>query len=91
MSVRVRRMMQKIVIPKDTPMLKSIRAPGLRLTFDNPTKPGGSEFEISVMEAQVLATVLLVDFVDDAFMKVIEVDVALPTDEVISEPAPADG
>ena len=91
MPIRVRRMMQKVALPEDMQFPMTLRAPGLRFTSDNPTKPGGREFELSMIEAQVVATLIKdVAYVGDPFKKVFEVDedAVLPTDEVVTGGSP---
>ena len=90
MSIRVRRLMQKVRFPKDVKIPTAIRAPGLRFTSDNPTGEDKNEFELSLLEAQVLMTRVAVKYLGKPFTKVIEVDEQILGDELVldDEPTP---
>ena len=83
MPFRVRRLMQKVRLPKDVKIPTAIRAPGLRFTLDNPTGKDKNDFELSLMEAQALMTKIAAKFVGKPFKKVIEVEELLSGDELV--------
>ena len=91
--IRVQRVMQKIRWPKDITRPTSIRAPGLRFTFDNPSGKDENDFELPLLGAQVLVIRTAAKFLNEPFQVTLEIeqhqvipgDVILPTPDAESE------